>query len=94
MCRHPDLASNRGRYLDNRPTWRKNGKSIDTADGTIYSAETAADLILSFLNITIAADYFRNEPFNFSCELILAENGLPTGEVETSENITVGPVGE
>ena len=46
------------------------------------------------LNISITVDHFRNKSFNYSCLLVLAENGLPTGEVETSGEVTIDPVGE
>ena len=93
VCHHPELASNRGQYFRSTPVWRENGVEI-IAPATIYTTETVADLTRSFLNITIAVDHFRNKSFIYSCLLILAENGRPTGELETSENVTLDPVGE
>ena len=93
VCHHPEVVSNRPKYFTTTPTWRENGAVIDIVDGTIYTADPV-DLTRTFLNITITVDHFRNKSFNYSCLLQLAENGLPTGEVETSEEITVDPVGE
>ena len=68
---------------------------IAIVDGTIYTTEIVADLTHTLLNITITVDHFRNKSFKYSCELVLAdENGRPSGEVETSGEITVDPVGE
>ena len=93
VCHHPDLASNPGRYFSTTSTWREDGEIINIVDGTTYFDVTGAGLTQSFLNI--AVDYFRNNPFSYACELVLAdEEGRPTGEVETSEVITVDPVGE
>ena len=94
MCHHPEVVSNPGRYFTLTPTWRENGTSITIADGTIYTTETVADLTQTFLNISITVNHYRKKSLNYSCVLVLAENGLPTGEVETSGEVTVDPVGE
>ena len=94
MCHHPELASNRSRYFSTGPAWKEDGAFIDILDGTIYT-EDPVDLAQTFLNITITVDHFRNKSFKYSCVLVLAgENRLPTGEVETSGEVTVDPVGE
>ena len=94
VCHHPDLASNPGRYFTTVPTWRENGVGITPSVGTMFEANTAVEPTLTNLTITITMDHFRNRLFNYACVLVLAENGLPTGEVETSENVTVDPIGE
>ena len=94
VCHHPDLASNPGRYFSTTPTWRENGVGITPSTGTMFEANTAVVPTHTNLTITITVDHFRNKSFNYSCILALAENGIPTGEVETSENVTVDPVGE
>ena len=94
VCHHPELASNPGKYYDTEPLWRENNGKISATGGTIYTEDSVSSN-QTFLNITIAVDHFRNKSFKYSCELALAdENGRPSGEVETSENITVDPVGE
>ena len=93
VCHHPDLASNPGRYFTTVPTWRENGVRITPSTGIYTTADTSEDLTHTTLTITITVDHFRNKSFNYSCLLVLAENGLPTGEVETSEDVTVDPVG-
>ena len=95
VCHHPEVVSNRTRYLSQTPLWKENDAIITIADGTIYTDETVADLTRTILNITITVDHFRNKSFKYSCELFLVdENGRPTGEVETSGEVTVDPVGE
>ena len=94
VCHHPELASNPGKYFIATPAWRENGVVITPSTGTYLQADTSEDLMNTTLNITITVDYFRNKSFNYSCLLVLAENGQPTGEVETSDNVTVDPVGE
>ena len=93
VCHHPELASNRFKYFTITPTWRENGAVIDILDGSIYTADPV-DLTRTFLNITITVDHFRDKSFKYSCLLQLAENGLPTGELETSGEVTVDPVGQ
>ena len=94
VCHHPDLASNRSKYFITTPTWSENGAVIDIANGSIYTDETVSDLTRTFLTITITVDHFRNKSFKYSSLLQLAENGLPTTEVETSGEVTIDPVGE
>ena len=94
VCHHPELASNPGRYFSTGPLWRENGAGITPSNGIYLQPDTSEDLTRTILNITITVDHFRNKSFNYSCLLVLAENGRPTGEVETSEEITVDPVGE
>ena len=94
VCHHPELASNPGKYYDTAPLWRENNGKIRVIEGTIYTEDLVSST-QTFLNITITVDHFRNKSFKYSCELALAdENGRPFGEVETSETITVSPVGE
>ena len=94
VCHHPELASNPGKYYDTVPLWRENNGKIRPTDGTIYSEDIVSST-QTFLNINITVDYFRNKSFKYSCELALSdENGRPSGEVDTSENVTVDPVGE
>ena len=95
VCHHPEVVTNRSRYFSPIPTWTEDGVVFAIADGTIYTGETVADLTRSFLNITITVDHFRNKSFKYSCELLLAgEKGRPSGDVETSGEVTVDPVGE
>ena len=95
VCHHPEVATNRSRYFSPIPTWTEDGVVIAPADGTIYTTETVADLTHTLLTITITVDHFRNKSFKYSCELLLAdEKGRPFGEVETSGEVTVDPVGE
>ena len=95
VCHHPEVVSNRSRYFSPIPTWTEDGVVIIIADGTIYTTETVADLTCTLLIINITVDHFRDKSFEYSCELILAdENGRPTSEVETSGVVTVDPVGE
>ena len=95
VCHHPDLASNPGRYFTSSPAWREDGVGITPSTGIYLQDDTSEDLTHTTLNINITVDHFRNMSFNYSCLLVLAENGLPaTGEVETSDEVTVDPVGE
>ena len=95
VCHHPEVVSNRERYLSQTPVWKENDTIITIADGTIYTDETVADLTRTLLNITITVDHFRDKSFKYSCELILAgEKGRPSGVVETSGEVTVDSVGE
>ena len=88
------LASNPGRYFSQPTAWEENGVGITPAVGTPFTDEIAKDLKSSTLTINITVDHFKNKSFNYSCLLVLAENGLPSSEVERSENVTVDPVGE
>ena len=94
VCHHPEVASNPGRYFSTQPVWRENGVRITPSTGIYSTSDTSEDLTHTTLTIRITVDHFRNKSFDYSCLLALAENGLPTGEVETSENVTVDPVGE
>ena len=94
VCHHPELASNPGRYFSQPTAWEENGVGITPSTGIYLQPDTSEDLTHTTLNITIRVDHFRNKSFHYSCLLVLAENGRPTGEVETSENVTVDPVGE
>ena len=95
VCHHPDLASNPGKYFIATPIWKEDDRVISIVDGAIYIDETVVDLTRSFLTINITVDHFRNKSFKYSCELLLAgEKGRPSGEVETSGEVTVDPVGE
>ena len=94
VCHHPEVAGNPGRYFTTTPIWRENGVGITPSTGIYLHDDTSEDLINTTLTITITVDHFRNKSFNYSCILALAENGIPTGEVETSGEITVDPVGE
>ena len=94
VCHHPEVASNPGKYLSNGPLWRESGVGITPSTGIYLQDDTSEDLTHTTLTINITVDHFRNKSFNYSCFLVLAENGLPTGEIETSGVITVDPVGE
>ena len=94
VCHHPEVASNRRRYLITTPLWRENGVGITPSTGIYLQDDISEDLTRTTLTINITVDHFRNKSFNYSCLVILAENGRPTGEVETSEEVTVDPVGE
>ena len=94
VCHHPELVSNPGRYFTTIPQWREDGVVITPSTGIYSLADTSEDLTRTTLTINITVDHFRNKSFNYSCLLVLAENELPSGEVETSENVTVDPVGE
>ena len=94
VCHHPEVASNRVRYFTSTPLWRENGVGIIPSIGVYLQTDTSEDLTSTTLTITITVDHFRNKSFDYTCLLALAENGLPTGGVETSENVTVDPVGE
>ena len=94
VCHHPEVASNRSRYFSTGPAWREDGIGITPSTGIYSAADISEDHTHTTLNITITVDHFRNKSFNYSCLLALAENGVPTGEVETSEEVTVDPVGE
>ena len=93
MCHHPELASNPGRYFTTTPIWRENDVRITPSTGIYLQDDTSEDLTRTTLTINITVDHFRNKSFNYSCLLVLDENGLPGG-VETSKNVTVDPVGE
>ena len=95
VCHHPELANNPDKYITAIPQWRENGEKITLFIPSVFTAETAVDLIRTTLTINITVDHFRNKSFNYSCLLVLAgENELQTGGVETSEEVTVDPVGE
>ena len=93
VCHHPELASNPGRYFTSTPHWRENGVGITPSTGIYSTADTSEDLTHTTLNITITVDHFRNMSFNYSCLLVLTENGLPSGS-QTSQEVTVDPAGE
>ena len=92
VCHHPELATNPGRYLTRTPEWRENGVGITPSDGTMFEANTSPDSTSTTLNITITVDHFRNKSFDYSCFLVLA--GASAGQLETSPNVTVDPIGE
>ena len=94
VCHHPEVASNPGRYFSTGPLWREDGVGITPSTSIYLHDDTSEDLKNTILTINITVDHFRNKSFNYSCLLVLAENGLPTGEVETSGGVTVDPVGE
>ena len=94
VCHHPELANNPGRYFSQPTAWEENGVGITPSTDIYSTADTSEDLTRTTLTINITVDHFRNRSFNYSCLLVLAENGRPTGEVQTSENVTVDPVGE
>ena len=95
VCHHPDVASNHGKYLASGPLWRENGVGITPSTGVYLQHNISQDLTQTTLPISITVKHFRNKSFNYSCLLVLAgENGLPTDKVETSEEVTVDPVGE
>ena len=93
VCHHPEVASNPGRYFLQPVAWEENGLGITPSTGVYLQDHTSEDLTHTTLTITITVDHFRNKSFNYSCLLLLAENGLPTGDVETSGEVTVDPVG-
>ena len=93
VCHHPEVASNPEKYFTITPIWRENDEKITPIPGTMYEANTAVGSTYTNLTITITVDHFRDKSFNYSCRLVLAKNGLP-GEVESSENVTIDPVGE
>ena len=94
VCHHPEVVSNRRRYFTSVPSWRENGVGITPYYTDVYlQADTSEDLTHTTLTINITVDHFRNKSFNYSCLLVLAENGLPSA-VETSGEVTVDPVGE
>ena len=92
VCHHPEVASNPGRYFSTGPLWRENGVVITPSTGVYLQADTSEDLTNTTLTIGITVGHFRNKSFNYSCLLVLAENGQPSGS-QTSENVTVDPVG-
>ena len=94
VCHHPEVATNPGRYYSTTPAWRENNEGFIPNDGTMFEANTSSDSTSTTLTINITVDHFRNKSFDYSCLLVLADpNGLPTGEVETSGNVTVDPYG-
>ena len=93
VCHHPEVASNPGKYFTTQPTWRENGEKITPTTGIYLQADTSEDHTRTTLTINITVDHFRNKSFKYSCLLVLGENGQPSG-VETSENVTIDPVGE
>ena len=65
------------------------------SDGTMFETNTSPDGTRITLTINITVDHFRNKSFYYYFFLVLAgPNGLPTGEVETSQNVTIDPIGE
>ena len=93
VCHHPEVASNPGRYFSSRPWWRENGVGITPSTGVYLQEDTSEDLTHTTLTINITMDHFRNKSFNYSCLLVLAENGQPSGSLKSQE-VTVDPVGE
>ena len=95
MCHHPELATDPEKYITAIPQWRENGEKIALFIPSVFTAETAVDLTHTTLTISVTMDYFKSKSFNYSCLLVLAgENELHTGGVESSEEVTVDPVGE
>ena len=95
VCHHPELATSPGKYHTSTPQWWENGERIKSFVGTVFTADTSPDKTSTNLTIDITVDHFRNKSFYFSCLLVLAgPNNLPTGEVETSGNLTIDPIGE
>ena len=94
VCHHPEVASNPEGYSTNGPVWRENGVAIRPTTGIYLQTDTSEDLMNTTLTISITGDHFRNKSFNYSCQLQIAENGIPTSEVKTSPEVTVDPVGE
>ena len=97
VCHHPEVVNNSEtrKYVTTVPTFREDGVGITPRDGTPFTVETAADHTHTNLTINITVDYFRNKSFNYSCILVLADgNGRDTGELESSGNVTVDPVGK
>ena len=92
VCHHPELATNPGRYLTSTPSWREDGVGITPAVGSVFTAETAQDLMNTTLTINITVDHFRNKSFYYSCFLVLA--GASAVQLETSQNVTIDPIGE
>ena len=89
VCHHPEVATDPERYFTTVPEWREDGKSIPPLSNT----ETSADLTYTTHAINITTKHFKGKSPNYTCFLILDKNGHP-GNIETSENITVDPVGE
>ena len=89
VCHHPELATNRSKYFTTVPEWRENGEKIPPLSNT----ETSEDLTYTTHTIKITTDHFKGRSLNYACFLILDKSGLP-GNIESSENITVDPVGE
>ena len=98
VCHHPELVSNPRKYFGTGPAWRENGVVIIPSTGVYLQADTSEDRTRTTLTINITVDHFRNsqeKSFNYSCLLVLAgEKELQTGGVESSEEVTVDPVGE
>ena len=92
VCHHPEVVTDLEKYLTSAPTWRENSVLITVADDTIYSTETVANKSLTFLRVNITLDHFRNKSFYYSCYLVLA--GASAGQLETSGNVTIDPIGE
>ena len=92
VCHHPEVATTFGRYLISTPGWREDGVGITPAIGTVFTSETAPDLVSTALTINITVDHFRNRSFYYSCFLVLA--GASAGQLETSQNVTIDPIGE
>ena len=65
---------------------------ITPAVGSVFTAETAQDLMNTTLTINITVDHFRNKSFYYSCFLVLA--GASAVQLETSQNVTIDPIGE
>ena len=67
--------------------------SISPSIGIYLQDDTSDDRTHTTLDINITVDYFRDRSYNYSCQLVLAENGRPSGSI-SSEIVTVDPVGE
>ena len=95
VCHHPELASNPGKYFSTGPSWREDGVGIRPSTGVYLQTDTSVDLTSTTLTINITVDHFRNKSFNYSCLLVLAENGQPSGsQTRLNLEVTVDPVGE
>ena len=93
VCHHPELATNPVKYHTSVPQWRENGSSITPTVASIFTAVTAQNLMSTALTINITVNHFRNKSLNYSCFLVLDENGNPGG-LDSSQEVTVDPVGE
>ena len=93
VCHHPELASSPGKYFSSDPDWRENRVKITPSTGIYLQDDTSEDLTRTTLTINITVDHFRNKSFNYSCLLVLAVKGQPSGS-QSSDEVTVDPVGE
>ena len=93
VCHHPEVASNPGGYIGTGPAWKEDGVVIYSFGGIYLSDVISEDLTSTTLTITITVDHFRNKSFNYSC-LLVSFDGNWSPHVETSQEISVDPVGE